>query len=250
MTNQQTSNSFVSRVKQIKAEQGVVVAVLVDDSFTKGEADEHIKQGLGVAEIRIDLFQNTDLGHIKKEIAKFSDVPTLVTIRKKIDGGNWDKPEAERISLIRSLAQIVDAVDVELSEPESLKLLSPVLREMGCDLIASYHNFDKTPSMDHLLELIAQAKSANASAVKIACMVQDEHDCARLAALFHCEREMPLIIIAMGPIGMHSRISFPALGSLVTYSPSDKIPAAYGQISFSDMIKTLQMVYPNFTAKI
>lgn len=242
----QVSNNFIAQVTSDKEQAGVVVAVLVDDGFTSQEIERHIKGGMGVAEIRIDMFEEHAENHVNKEIDKFTDVPTLATIRKTEDGGLWNKPEADRIELFKSIIPHVGAVDIELSEPETLSALTETLRGHSCDLVASYHNFDQTPNDEFLNGLISQAKDVDAGAVKLACMVKSEDDCARLAALFDTDLDMPKIIIGMGPLGMGTRVVFPALGSLLTYSPSDKITAAYGQISFSQMIEQLRKYYPSF----
>ncbi|MBT5074315.1 MAG: type I 3-dehydroquinate dehydratase [Kordiimonadaceae bacterium] len=242
-------NNFIKQVKHIKENAGVVVAVLVDDGFSKQEIERHIKCGMGVAEIRIDMFQSYAPNHIIKEIDKFAEVPTLATIRKTEDGGFWNKPETERIELFKSIIPHVWAVDIELSEPETLSALKEFLCDHSCDLVASYHNFDQTPNDDFLHTLISQAKKVGADAVKIACMVKSEADCIRLATLFEKDLDIPKIIIGMGALGMRTRVSFPALGSLLTYSPSDKISAAYGQISFSDMIEQLREFYPTFVRR-
>tara|TARA_R110002096_G_scaffold309403_4_gene504059 strand:+ start:90350 stop:91090 length:741 start_codon:yes stop_codon:yes gene_type:complete len=242
-------NNFTAKVKRIKENSGVVVAVLVDDRFTGQEIERHIKGGMGVAEIRIDMFKSHAPNHVKKEIEKFTAFPTLATIRKSIDGGLWNKPEVERIETFKSTIPYVGAVDIELSEPETLAALKNVLRDNDCDLVASYHNFDQTPDDKFLQTLIAQAKDVGADAIKIACMVKNKDDSTRLAALFDKDLDIPKIIIGMGALGMGTRITFPALGSLLTYSPSDKIPAAYGQISFSEMIKQLRDVYPTFAKR-
>lgn len=242
-------SNFVTQVNNVKSNDGVVVAVLVDDGFSNEEVERHIQGGMGVAEIRIDMFQNFETNHVKKEIDKFADVPTLATIRKDVDGGLWINSEAERIELFKSIIPHVGAVDIELSEPKTLVELKGFLGNNGCALVASYHNFDQTPSDEQLQALITQAKAADADAVKIACMVKSEADCARLAALFEKDLDIPKIIIGMGPLGMGTRVSFPALGSLLTYSPSDKIKAAYGQISFSEMIEQLHKFYPTFGSR-
>ncbi len=239
-------NNFVTQIKRIKENAGVVVAVLVDDGFSKQEIDRHVKCGMGVAELRIDIFQDHAPNYVKKEIDKFARIPTLATIRKTEDGGLWNKPEADRIELFKSIIPHVGAVDIELSEPETLAALKEFRRDHSCDLIASYHNFDQTPDDQFLYALITQAIEVDADVIKIACMVESEADCARLAALFDMGLDISKIIVGMGVLGTETRVSFPALGSLLTYSPSDKITAAYGQISFSDMIEQLREFYPTF----
>lgn len=240
---------FVIQVKKIRRNTGVALAVLVDDTFSKQEINRHVHCGMSVAEIRIDMFQDKTPNHVKNQIDKFGTVPTLATIRKTEDGGLWDTAEAMRRELFKSIIPHVGAVDIELSEPETLSTINKFRRSHICDLIASYHNFDQTPDDHFLHSLIRQAKEADADAVKIACMVKSDADCARLAGLFDKDIDMPKIIIGMGPLGLKTRISFPSLGSLLTYSPSDKIKATYGQISFSEMTKQLRDFYPTFNNK-
>lgn len=234
---------------KIKEDTGLVVAVMVDDNFTDDDVENHICMGMDVAEIRIDLFQKTDIPYVTQQVKKFMKLPTLATIRISDEGGNWQGTNAQRLALFKSIIPLVNAIDVEISELDILKELRIFTSKHQCDLVASYHNYNETPSDDKFLELVDDAIFLGADILKIACIVNSDKDNARLAALFDKKHNIPLIVIAMGQMGMHSRLSFPALGSVLTYSPSAKINVAPGQINFSKMVEILGFLYPEYGAK-
>ena len=152
----------------------------------------------------------------------------LATIRSKAEGGKSGISEKERLRLFQNIMPFVDAVDIELS---SKKILNQVVSKAHAHkkkAIISYHNFKNTPEQKRLETIVKNCKKAGGDMVKIATFAREKKDIARLAALTLSHKN--IIVIAMGRLGIVSRIFFPALGSLLTYCPVTG-PSAPGQLS-------------------
>ena len=98
-------------------------------------------------------------------------------------------------------------------------------------VIVSYHNFHEMPALPKLNRIVKEAKALKADIVKIAALSLSKKDTQLLGNFTALNQHKNLITIAMGTQGAVSRILFPALGSLVTYTFLDQ-PSAPGQIDF------------------
>lgn len=106
----------------------------------------------------------------------------------------------------------------------------------GCDSIISYHNFDFTPSKEELEDIIQECFSRGAEVAKIACMVNETWDAARLLSLYEMNRR--LIVIGMGEKGLVTRIAAPLLGAEFTFASLEEgKETAPGQIALHRMKK-------------
>lgn len=219
------------------------IAAGFKDHTSPGLIKKARQMGLDIAEMRIDQYASFERGHVLKEIAKFKDFPKIATIRSRKEGGNWNLSEKERLSLFKAVLPKVHAVDIELS---STKILAPVVkaaRAAGKTVIISYHNFKQTPKTAILNKTLKQAKARGADIVKIAAMARKRADVQALAVFTLDNADKNLITIAMGERGSISRISFPALGSLITYASFGGTTAP-GQLSYEKTAALLKILYP------
>jgi 3-dehydroquinate dehydratase I len=83
--------------------------------------------------------------------------------------------------------------------------------------------------------------------VKIAAHAAGPADTDRLIGFLRARRERGLIVIAMGPHGVASRVFCPLLGSLITYGFVGEAMAP-GQLSLSDLHAELRRYSPEFAA--
>src|SRR5262249_46175996 len=113
--------------------------------------------------------------------------------------------------------------------------------------IVSHHDFAATPSDADLAALFDGAVRAGADVVKIAGHAADAADADRLLGFLRARRERGLIVIAMGPHGVASRVFFPLLGSLITYAFAGQAMAP-GQLSLSELHAELCRYSPEFAA--
>jgi 3-dehydroquinate dehydratase-1 len=170
-------------------------------------------------------------------------VPVIVTPRAQSEGGKWSRPESERLRLYEQALRHLSAVDVELRSPVAAEVFHAA-QGRGKTCILSYHDFEGTPSLSELELVIAKAEAA-ASVVKITTMVRSEADLEALRQLLGTSRRVPLCVMGMGPLGAPTRVSFPALGSCLTYGYLDQ-PTAPGQSSATDLVRQLRAKLPEY----
>ncbi len=146
--------------------------------------------------------------------------------------------EEERIhKLVLAVDQGARYVDIEVAASHELttRIVSSA-NVSGCDSIISYHNFDFTPSREVLEDIVQECFSRGAEVAKIACMVNENGDAARLMSLYELNRRM--IVIGMGEKGLITRLAAPVLGAEFTFASLEEgKETAPGQISLSRMKK-------------
>jgi len=172
-------------------------------------------------------------------------IPVIVTIRMRAEGGNWTRPETERLGLFEKALQHVSAVDIELKS----KLVEPVakaVRRQKKACIVSFHDFEKTPARGRLEGIVKKAQALG-SVVKISTKIRDAEDTRTLAALLLGKWRAPLCVIGMGDAGTHTRVAFPLFGSCLAYAYLEK-PAAPGQLSAPRLVEIFQELIPGYKA--
>ena len=139
--------------------------------------------------------------------------PIVFTVRRGADGGLWRGDEEKRLLLIReAIVAGVDYVDLELDIAKSIPRFGKTKR------IVSYHNFRETPA--DLEDIVAQAREANARRDQVR-----HHGHGRSATPAGSSRSprsrrksVPTIGIAMGPLGVFTRVLGRKFGAPFTYA--------------------------------
>jgi 3-dehydroquinate dehydratase-1 len=163
--------------------------------------------------------------------------PVLLTVRLRSEGGAWPEDDAARLEIYKKGLAALSAVDVELSSA----ICADVTRQaekLGKVCLVSHHDFEKTPSLAELESIVEKAQQ-NGAVAKVATMIRSEADAEILRALLGRKRNRPLCVIGMGDAWKQTRISFPKLGSCLTYGYLDK-PTAPGQVSALELIRLLR----------
>jgi len=199
-------------------------------------------------ELRVDRFARHDPAHVAEVCreARGPGLPVIATVRAAAEGGEADLDDARRLALFESLLAEADAFDVELRS----KICPPVLaaaRAAGKPVIASYHDFAATPRDGDLLRLIEEGAASGADAIKLATMAHTAGDLDRMLGVLRAHRGRNLILIAMGPHGVASRVFFPLFGSLLTYACTESAVAP-GQLSLADLDRELRLYSPEVAA--
>lgn len=221
------------------------VAIGFSDDVIEADLLDARRGGVDIAEVRIDLFRSIDPKDVIRKLELFKLLPTIATIRTKEEGGKWQGTEAQRIALFQKIIPHVDAVDVELSSLSKTASLITAAHKAGKLVVVSHHDFDRTPKAAELERIVSAAKKAGADIVKIATHVESDSDVRALASLF-TDAQRNLVVIGMGPKGLVTRLSFPALGSLMTFAMFGGVQTAPGQIPYSDMMEHLRLLYPAY----
>ncbi|CAO2834249.1 unnamed protein product [Amaranthus hypochondriacus] len=194
------------------------------------------EQGADLVELRIDFLKNfneNDLEHLIKS----SCLPTLVTFRPTWEGGQYDGDESKRRSILwRAMELGADYVDVELKvADEFLKSISKN-KPSKTAVIVSSHNYQITPSVEEIGNLVSRIQATGADIVKIATTATDITDCARiLQVLTHSQ--VPIIGLVMGEKGLISRILCAKFGGYLTFGVLKQgAVSAPGQPTIRDLL--------------
>ena len=162
----------------------------------------------------------SELTSAARYVTDASPVPVLATIRTFVEGGHAYLDDEEYCALVRCLAPLVGAVDVEISRDGAASLIEDA-HGAGALAVASFHDFEATPSDEVLAEVLAAMNHAGADVLKFACTATSATDAARVLAAQAWAREAydrPVIGISMGDHGAPTRLVGSALGSAATFA--------------------------------
>lgn len=191
------------------------------------EWKEAAEAGADLVELRIDCLRSEP--NLTRLLAK-RPTPLVFTVRKGADGGLWRGDEEKRLRLIReAIVAGVDYVDLELDIAKQIPRFGKTKR------IVSYHNMRETP--EDLADLANQAREANADIVKLATLAKSVEDASRMLQLVASECQVvPTVGIAMGPLGVFTRVLGRKLGSPLTYAGfNPERMFAPGMLNFNEL---------------
>ncbi|MBI4579828.1 MAG: type I 3-dehydroquinate dehydratase [Planctomycetes bacterium] len=206
--------------------------------------------GADGVELRLDYLHEWDeaaVRHLLEAAARFPG-EVIATYRTAAEGGHCDESEATRVSRLEfvGLTEAVDYLDVEY---ETWRASANIRQKIGlvCDvdaaetgrprrrLILSKHNFENTPfDLESTLSVLAREP---AHVVKVACKANSVVDALRvLDALRTSAAIRPTIGLAMGEVGLMTRVLARKLGAFLTFASLDAgKESAPGQATLDDM---------------
>lgn len=224
------------------SEGTAVVAVI--SHFPVVQARAALLQGADIVEIRLDLLGIKDTKSALEMIAEVKaavNLPCIATNRLPIDGGKWEGPEEKRIQLLLDILPVVDAVDVELAAaPDLREKLISTAHELGKTVIVSHHDFNGTPSMDKIKDMLEMAWQSGGDIAKFAVKANSSADTINLLQVTH-EATRPVCLIAMGDLGKHTRAIAPFYGSVLTYGSVGEAVAP-GQLSIAELKRMMKVL--------
>jgi 3-dehydroquinate dehydratase-1 len=218
-----------------------ICAVVVDNDI---EAVKEIEPLVDLFEVRIDI-----IGDGWQEVVKQLKKPWIATNRTVDEGGKWEGNEARRIErLLQAIELGASMVDVEFRTKNLTNIVPLVKKRVKC--ILSFHDIEKTPSLEELRAIVARQSKAGADICKIVTTAKEFED--NLAALqliseFTTEnKENKMVAFAMGQMGQISRLLGPLVGAEFTYgSIARGKESAPGQMTVRDLIKIYEMIFRN-----
>lgn len=224
------------------SEGTAVVAVI--SHFPVVQARAALLQGADILEIRLDLLGIKDTKSALEMIAEVKaavNLPCIATNRLPIDGGKWEGPEEKRIQLLLDILPVVDAVDVELAAaPDLREKLISTTHELGKTVIVSHHDFNGTPPMDKIKDMLEMAWQSGGDIAKFAVKANSSADTINLLRITH-EATRPVCLIAMGDLGKHTRVIAPFYGSVLTYGSVGEAVAP-GQLSIAELKRMMKVL--------
>ena len=132
----------------------------------------------------------------------------------------------------------VDLVDVEaFREEERTSEEIRKLQSAGVHVIASFHNFDRTPDREELIRRLTRMQEMGADVAKIAVMPQSREDVMTLMeATMEADHslDIPVVTMSMGRLGVLSRLAGTLTGSAMTFASVGEASAP-GQIPIEQM---------------
>lgn len=156
--------------------------------------------------------------------------PLLVTVRHESEGGCRSMPEEERKALAMKWLPMATALDWETARLAEAADLVSAVKAAGVVLIASNHDFEKTPDLATLQQREALARSLGADVVKFAFRLNSAEDMMVGVELLRSATG-PMAVMGMGPLGAVSRLLYVQHGSCLIYGYLGDSPTAPGQWS-------------------
>ena len=214
-----------------------------------GELANLRKQGLEVAEVRLDLAGIDNPPSAAELMQHFAKVPTIATLRGIGEGGKWRGSAKARHAIIKAALQYADAADIELAAGNA-RAITKTAHALGKTIILSRHNFagiDTIQTMHTLAKKVFN-KTNNATKtgdvitgnaikdsdviLKIAGRVRNRKDLQVLEDFLRQWRHYPIVVIGMGESqsALTSRRKFPHTGSKLAFAAIDK-KTAPGQLT-------------------
>jgi 3-dehydroquinate dehydratase type I len=180
-----------------------------------------------MAEIRLDL---CDL-KIREIRELFKSHDNLIATFRKSAKINDKKRKNQLIRAMESGAAFIDLDYINDSEifPE----LHDVALKNGCRLIISYHDYEKTPSIEFISDIISKMLEAEADLIKLAFTSNSDEDNKRVLSLY--DNYDNLLAFNMGEKGKITRSASLRLGAPFTYVCGANSPTAEGQMTLIEM---------------
>ncbi len=208
------------------------------------EMIERYRNYIDIAELRVDFLEYDERLSLRHFPEK-AGLPVCLTIRRTVDGGNFVEGEAARTTLYaRALAFAEQDARknyayIDLEDDFYVPSLQDAALAFGTRIIRSYHNM--TGAERNFRERMEHMRTTGFEIPKIAFMPETLND---ITNLFRESRDLQgdRILLAMGGMGMCTRLLANQLGSYLTYttaSESEQNLSALGQID----PKTLCDVY-------
>ena len=218
-------------------------------------AAENIKSTKAdVVEWRVDWYEDIfDFAKTEATMQALREVigemPILFTFRTSKEGGEKAIETEAYVELNQNAAKtgLVDLVDVEaFTGDDAVKAVVETAHANGVKVIASNHDFHKTPAKEEIVSRLRKMQELGADIPKIAVMPQNKKD---VLTLLVATEEMvseyadrPIITMSMSGTGVISRLCGEVFGSALTFGAVGKVSAP-GQMGIEDLTTVLGLLH-------
>lgn len=227
-----------------------VIASLTEPTLESltAAAHRHASSPVDIFEWRVDSFRDLRfpaLTQAARSMHSTLSQPLVATVRTRFEGGSFARDEDAYEAIVTALiaGHRFDAIDVEISRTAAPRIISAA-HSSGIPVIASYHNFDATPSEDDILARLSAMQSHGADVLKVAVMPQCPEDVLNFMSAIVRARRMftsPIIAMSMGEAGRITRIAGALYGSCATFASLESASAP-GQIPIGELTECLHAV--------
>ena len=176
------------------------------------------------------------------------EMPILFTFRTSKEGGEKAIETEAYVELNQNAAKtgLVDLVDVEaFTGDDVVKAVVETAHANGVKVIASNHDFHKTPAKEEIVSRLRKMQELGADIPKIAVMPQNKKDVLTLLAateeMVDNYADRPIITMSMAATGVISRVCGEVFGSALTFGAVGKAsaPGQMGAGELKEMLTTL-----------
>lgn len=211
-----------------------ICVVLVNNDL---EVIRQVEPLIDLVEVRIDL-----IGDGWQELAKQLKKPWIACNRRADEGGSWAGDEAGRVEKLLEAAGLgADIIDLELRTANLKPAIELIKQRAKC--LLSFHHLESTPPLNSLREIVQRQLAAGADICKVVTTAQSFEDNLTVLQLISEFPEARVVSLAMGPLGVASRILCPLAGGDFTYASIESgKESASGQITVAELRKIYEMV--------
>ena len=245
-------------VRNIKIGEGIpkicvpIVGVTKEDIINEAKTFDSIP--VDVVEWRVDWFEGVfDFAKVEdvlKDLREaLGNIPLLMTFRTSKEGGEKAiKPDAyAELNIKAAQTGYVDLIDVEIFTGDDIvKKIIDGAHAAGVKVIASNHDFFKTPAKADIIYRLRKMQDMNADIPKIAVMPQNKKDVLTLLAateeMTTNYADRPIITMSMAGTGVISRLCGEVFGSSMTFGAAKKASAP-GQMGVNDLNTVLGLLH-------
>ncbi|CUP15880.1 3-dehydroquinate dehydratase [Blautia obeum] len=229
-----------------------IVGITKEDIIEEAKTFDSIP--VDVVEWRADWFEGVfDFAKVEDVLKDLrtvlGNIPLLMTFRTSKEGGEKAiEPDAyAELNIKAAQTGYVDLIDVEIfTGDEIVKKIIDGAHAAGVKVIASNHDFFKTPAKADIIYRLRKMQDMNADIPKIAVMPQNKKDVLTLLAateeMTTNYADRPIITMSMAGTGVISRLCGEVFGSSMTFGAAKKASAP-GQMGVNDLNTVLGLLH-------
>ena len=246
------------KVRNIEIGSGTPKIIVPIVGVTKQEIIDEAKTfdsiPVDMVEWRVDWFEGVfdfeKVEDVLKELrAVLGETPILMTFRTSKEGGekSIEPEDYAKLNIKAAQTGYVDFIDVEIFTGDAIvtKIIDGA-HAAGVKVIASNHDFAKTPEKDEIVRRLRKMQTLGADIPKIALMPNCKKDVLTLleATLEMSEQyaDRPIITMSMAGTGVVSRLTGETFGSALTFGAASKASAP-GQIGVHELKQVLDIIH-------
>lgn len=209
---------------------------------------------LDVVEWRVDWFEGVfdfeKVEDVLKELrAVLGETPILMTFRTSKEGGekSIEPEDYAKLNIKAAQTGYIDFIDVEIFTGDAIvtKIIDGA-HAAGVKVIASNHDFHKTPEKSDIIYRLRKMQDMNADIPKIAVMPQNKKDVLTLLSateeMTSLYADRPIITMSMAGTGVISRLCGEVFGSSMTFGAARKASAP-GQMGVKELETVLGLLH-------
>lgn len=194
----------------------------------RAQAEAVIQMEPDLIEWRCDCYESMFAEDVENRLMELrellGEIPLIFTFRTDAEGGEKFISNDNYYDLNVTVAKtgMADLIDVEAYSKNNIAMeLISEIHAAGCKVIASNHDFEKTPSVEEIEHILMTMEEYGPDICKIAVMPRDKTDVDTLIqASAEVANKMiaPIVTMSMGELGAVTRVCTRLTKSAMTFA--------------------------------